>query len=88
MYYVYVLESLKDGSLYIGSTGDLKRRFQEHNGGYSRYTNQHRPYKLIFYLGLLVRSDAERFEEYLKSGYGRRVLKNIIRDYLNRKGVL
>ncbi|MEK7518008.1 MAG: GIY-YIG nuclease family protein [Patescibacteria group bacterium] len=30
MYYVYVLRSLKDGKLYIGSTSDLKRRCKEH----------------------------------------------------------
>ena len=88
MYYVYVLESLKDGSKYIGSTSDLKRRVNDHNSGHSRFTNQHRPYKLICYMGLELRSDAERFEDYLKSGYGRRVLKGIIRDYLNRKEVL
>jgi predicted GIY-YIG superfamily endonuclease len=31
MFYVYVLKSDKDGSLYIGYTDDLKRRLVEHN---------------------------------------------------------
>ncbi len=81
MFYVYVLESLKDCSLYIGSTEDLKRRIKEHNSGESRFTNQHRTYKIICYIALPLRSDAERFEKYLKSGYGRRTLKKRLQDY-------
>ena len=86
MHYVYVLESFKDCSWYIGSTSDIKRRIGEHNSGNSGFTNQHRPYKLLCYIGLPLKSDAERFEGYLKSGYGRRILKNMIRDYLKSKG--
>lgn len=81
MFYVYVLQSLKDQSLYIGSTSDLKRRLQEHDSGKSRFTNQHKPYKLICFVGLLLRSDAKRFEEYLKSGFGRRTLNKMLQDY-------
>lgn len=86
MFYVYVLESLKDESLYIGSTSDLRRRLREHNSGRSRYTNQHRPYKLVCYIALELKSDTERFEGYLKSGYGRRIINNMLKDYLNSKG--
>ena len=32
-HYVYVLQSIKNDSLYIGYTADLKKRFQEHNRG-------------------------------------------------------
>lgn len=32
-YYVYVLESLKDGNRYFGFTSDLKRRVNEHSKG-------------------------------------------------------
>jgi putative endonuclease len=31
MYYVYILKSVEDGKLYIGSTNDLRRRLSEHN---------------------------------------------------------
>ena len=30
-YYVYVLQSMKNSSLYIGYTTDLRKRLQEHN---------------------------------------------------------
>ena len=31
MFYVYVLKSRKNGSVYIGYTSNLRRRFEEHN---------------------------------------------------------
>jgi len=82
MYYVYVLESVEDKSWYIGYTSNLKTRVKEHNSGKSRYTNQHKPYKLVYYMGFVLKSDAKRVEIYLKSGNGRRVLRNFISDYL------
>lgn len=48
-YYVYILQSKKDKSFYIGYTSDLKKRFQEHNSGKSQATKPFRPYDLIFY---------------------------------------
>lgn len=82
MYKVYVLQSTKDNTLYIGYTENLDRRINEHNLGLSCYTNQHKPYKCITAFSFLVKTDAERFEEYLKSGYGRRFLKSMLKDYL------
>jgi putative endonuclease len=82
MYYVYVLQSLKDKSLYIGYTSNLESRLQQHNLGKSTYTRYHRPYKLICYIAMLYESDAQRFEEYLKSGFGRKTLNKMLRDFL------
>lgn len=77
MWYAYVLESLKNRRLYIGVTGDLRRRFSEHNskqGGH--YTKRNAPYKLIFYEAYIEKEDATRAEKFFKSGYGREILKN------------
>ncbi|MEA2020620.1 MAG: GIY-YIG nuclease family protein [Patescibacteria group bacterium] len=60
----------------------MAKRVKEHNDGKSRYTNQHRPYQLICYIALPLKSDAERFEKYLKSGYGRRTLRKMLKDFL------
>jgi len=81
MYYVYVLQSLKDKSLYIGYTSDLKKRFKEHNEGKSLATKPFKPYKLIFYEAFLNRIDAKDREVYLKSGYGRRSIKKLLKRY-------
>lgn len=81
-YYVYILKSLKNGSLYIGYTTDLKKRVAEHNNGKSLATKPFRPYKLIFYEAFLNEKDAKNREEYLKGGYGRRTIKKMLYDYL------
>ena len=76
MWYVYVLKSLKNQSWYIGCTDNLRERFREHNAGKSKYTAKLRPWRIVYYEAGLNRKDAFRREKYLKSGYGRRWLKN------------
>jgi len=82
MFYTYILQSLKNKSLYIGYTADLKKRFSEHNDGKSLATKPLRPYKIIFYEAFVNRIDAKKREEYLKSGWGFRSIKKILRNYL------
>ena len=81
-YYVYVLQSEKNGSLYIGSTDDLRRRYKEHNRGYVEATKHKRPWKLIYYEACLDREDAKRREDYLKTSQGQRLLKRRLKEYL------
>ena len=82
MYYVYILRSLKDKSLYIGYTTDLKKRFRAHNNGLSVSTKHKRPYKLLFYEAFIDRIDAKHREEYLKSGWGFRSIKKLLKRTL------
>ena len=82
MYYVYILQSLKNKSLYIGYTADLKKRFKEHNSGKSLATKPFRPYKIVFYEAFTNRFDAKNREEYLKSGWGLRTIKKMLINYL------
>jgi putative endonuclease len=80
MFYVYILQSQKNCSLYIGYTSDLKRRFKQHNNAESQATKPFRPYKLIFYEAFLNRIDAKNREIYLKSGYGRKSINGLIKN--------
>ena len=82
MYYVYVLKSVKDNKLYIGKTKNLKRRFKEHNNGQVPATKTRRPLKLIFYEAFLDSKDAGRDELFFKTGYGREVLKEKLKNSL------
>ncbi|MCJ7740329.1 GIY-YIG nuclease family protein [Candidatus Microgenomates bacterium] len=84
-YYTYILQSLKDRSFYIGYTSDLKKRFKEHNSGKNLATKLFIPYKLIFYEAFLNRIDAKNREEYLKSGYGRKSIKVLLKVYFKVK---
>jgi len=82
-YYVYILQSLKNGSLYIGYTSNLRIRFEKHNSGENKATRPFIPYKLIFYEAFLNKVDAKNREEYLKGGYGRKTIKNMLHRYLD-----
>lgn len=66
MYYVYILKSLKDENLYIGSTNDLKRRLSEHNNGLNRSTKARRPFELRYYEACTSEKDARTREYMLK----------------------
>jgi len=65
MLYVYFLSN-EGGSLYYGSTNDLKRRLAEHNTGKSASTKNHQ-WKLAYYEAYLSESDGRRREKQLKS---------------------
>ena len=49
VYYVYILQSLKDKSLYIGYTPDLRQRLPKHNKKQVTSTKNKAPWKLIYY---------------------------------------
>ena len=76
------MKSKKDGSHYIGYTIDLRKRFTDHNNGLSRSTKHRRPNKLIFYEAFLDRVDAKHREIYLKSGWGLRSIKKMLKRSL------
>jgi len=66
MFYVYIIKSEKDKSLYIGSTNDLKRRFSEHQNGKSEYTRNKTPFELVYYEAFKSKTDALGRERNLK----------------------
>jgi putative endonuclease len=85
MYYVYILMSQKDGNFYIGCTNNLKLRFKQHNDGTVRSTKSRRPFTLIYYEAFLDKQDAFAREQWLKTGWGNRQIKIILRNYLISK---
>lgn len=81
MFYTYVLSSEKDNQLYAGYTEDLKVRFETHNKGKVASTKNRRPLKLIYYEACVTKKDAMHREEYLKTTYGNRYIKNRLKSY-------
>lgn len=70
MHYVYIIQSQRDRSYYVGSTVDLKRRLQEHNRGTVRYTSSKIPCDPVWYCAFRSKKKALDFEKYLKQGSG------------------
>jgi putative endonuclease len=49
-YYVYILTSKQNGTLYIGVTNDLERRLYEHrNNLIEGFTNKYNVHYLVYY---------------------------------------
>jgi len=80
--YVYVLRSVKDNQFYVGLTGDLPARLQQHNNGQVTSTKKRTPFELVYWEGCLNESDAAQREQYLKSAWGKRYIKSRLRRYL------
>jgi len=86
MFYVYVLRSNKSGRLYTGCTSDLRKRLTEHSSGKSAFTSSRGPYELIYYEACMDANDAYAREKYLKTGMGKRYLKNRVKRFLALTG--
>ncbi len=82
MFYVYILQSKKDGELYTGCTNDLKKRFREHNNGLVFSTKLKKPHKIIHYEAFLNKKDAFMREKWLKTGWGRNQTRTMLANYL------
>lgn len=85
-YYVYLSQSLKNEQWYTGYTSDPRKRFLQHNSGEVGFTKTRGSYKLIYYEFCLNKKDAMSREKYLKSGMGKRHLKNRLKRFLSLTG--
>jgi len=82
MYYIYVLQSLKDGKTYVGYTTNLAERLKYHNSGRVSATKHRKPLKLLFSEEFSTMTEAKKRELYWKNGGGRRKLKNFFKNNL------
>jgi putative endonuclease len=78
-YFVYVLQSEKDGSFYIGHTRDLRERICRHNQSRSIYTKSKLPWELVYQEVFDSKSEAMKREHELKSKKDRKYIINLVR---------
>ncbi len=77
---MYALRSTKDEFLYIGMSEDPQKRLKHHNLGMTQSTKNRRPFELIFTEQVKDREKAREREKYYKSGCGRELIKEKIRN--------
>ena len=78
-FYIYILQSLKDGSYYVGSTQNLEERIERHNQGRSQYTKPRRPWKLVYSEEHTDRSNAVKRENQIKRRKDKEFIQSLIR---------
>ena len=76
MFYAYVIQSKKDGSLYKGHCEDLELRLRQHNSGSTASIKNKVPFEIVYFEAFNSREEAIIREKYYKSGAGRRFLNN------------
>jgi len=78
-YYIYIMASAKNGSIYIGMTNDLGRRVLEHKTNYNpeSHTARYNIHRLVYYEIFESPGEAIKREKYLK-GKSRKFKINLL----------
>jgi putative endonuclease len=80
-FFVYILQSRKDFSFYIGQCADLDARMSKHFDGMSKYTAQKRPWRLVYFEVFKTRSEALKREKQIKAQKSRKYINMLIESW-------
>jgi putative endonuclease len=86
MYYVYILYSVSADKFYIGQTGDVQKRLEEHNHPLvnSKFTAKYLPWELKMYFPVNEnRGDAMKVEGFLKDQKSRKFVLKLVENKSN-----
>lgn len=78
MYYVYILQSLLDGSYYIGYSHDPLSRLLKHNSSNTGYTSKKKPWKLVYVEEYNTKAEAISRESEIKRQKSKVYITNLI----------
>lgn len=78
MYWVYIVESMKDHKYYVGCTNNIVRRINEHNKGLSKYTRGQGPWELVYNEEFSTLKLARKREKQIKSWKKRIAIEKLI----------
>ena len=77
-FYVYILQSVRDGSYYIGYTYNLEKRVFQHNDAKTGYSSKKSPWILVYSESYDIKSSAIKRELFLKKQKNRDFIKKLI----------
>lgn len=80
MFFVYIIQSLKNGDYYIGHTENLNTRLKQHNSGRVRSTKTKRPWKLVYRESFNNKQEAYKRELQIKNYKGGEAFKKLLKD--------
>jgi putative endonuclease len=84
MAYTYILQSLKNGRYYIGSTRNLNDRLKRHLDGRSKATKYLQPLQLVYLRKFETYKEAYQFEFYIKKQKSKKFIENLIKENLEK----
>ena len=77
-YYLYILYSKTIDRYYTGVSHDPETRLLYHNKSHKGWTLRGRPWELVFKIVFSSKSEAMKWEKWIKYQKNRRVIENII----------
>jgi putative endonuclease len=83
---LYIIKGLTSGKHYVGITNNLQRRLQEHAGGVTKGGQVIGEFELIHTEEFTDYLSARKREKFLKSGQGRKWIKENISETRSAKG--
>jgi len=78
MYRVYIIQSERNGSYYVGYSEDVVRRLEQHNAGKVKATRYRKPYRLVYQETYLTETEARQREHYIKSQKSKKFIEGLI----------
>ena len=77
---VYILQSLRDGRFYIGSTTNLPARWRHHKGGFTHATHRFGPCKIVLIQEYQTIGEARYVEKRLKDMKRKDYIESMVKD--------
>ena len=84
--YKYILKNRKYGMWYTDYIRDLRKRFELHKANKVTSLRDRRLFRLIYYEACIDSEYTFVREKYVRSGLGRKYIKNIIKHFLSSTG--
>jgi len=78
MFYLYILQSQKDGSYYIGYSANSQQRLLKHNNSRSGYTSRKKPWTLVYTQAYATKTEAIKRERFIKAQKSRVFIEKLI----------
>jgi len=80
-FFVYILQSMKDFSFYIGQCDDLDHRMSKHSEGMSKYTASKRPWRLVYFEMYESRTAALKREKQIKNMKSKIYIQHLVQNW-------
>ena len=77
-HFVYIIYSKSTDRYYIGSSADVSNRIKRHNAGATPSTKSGRPWKIVYTKDFESKTEALKYENYLKRMKSRKIIESII----------
>ena len=78
MHYVYVLQSQKDNSYYVGYSADPVNRLTKHNKSNKGYTAKKKPWQLMYTESYETKLEALKREKFIKAQKSKIFIEKLI----------